>query len=613
MSAQSTVAAAISEGFERVEVDGTEYLAHDVVAQREGVYYYPDPEGGVQREYVPAEELHSAVEDVDEAPVLIRHPDAPEGTPKLTTNPRANFTEVGSWTDLEPTDDEKGIGGRVLIRINEIGEHDGVLRRYLKQVSQFGVGEVSTGYDIRMAESESGRHNGKAYDAVQRGIGLDHLALLPDEQGDCSAEDGCGLGRANECEQTLVRTNNHVPTDDASRQAAAGQMAEVFGVEQGRVNNVSYKSTSVSPDDVSFTDDEWDGSSAEDSFPNPSEDNDAPETLDQVYAAIPTDEDDRDAKSNWKLPFRTGPDAPVNTRALVAIEQAIEGARGGVEGLTVETADEIMSWVGRMLDEAPDDLFGADSEDRENLVKNIGKRVLGFIGSAGISVSTGSAESDRSNEPSNLMGDEDKVDTLVEEYGFTRENIAPLTGTTCLERIHEAVVEQEGEQETNMGDNPDDPGSGDGGSAFTEEQRERINEMVEEATPSAEEIADEIEVPSVESVDIDEDEIVEQAAEKAAEEAEQARAHEENVELIAQSDELPHIDRERAERMNEDLVEELVDDLEVDDEGSGEEDRANQAGRPVGSSFDAADFDTDGENEDIPAPGVQLGKSGGDD
>ena len=195
MSASSIVANAMSGGFQRIEEDGTEYLVHDVVAQKEGVYYYPDPEGGVQKEFVSEEELHESAEDTDSEPLLVNHPETPGEGPKLTTNPRANYTEVGKWeVDQIPG----GVGGRVLLRLNEIGEHDGLVRKYINQVNQRGVGEVSTGYDIQSAESTTGRYNGQTYDAAQRGINLDHLAILPEAEGDCSVENGCGIGRANE-------------------------------------------------------------------------------------------------------------------------------------------------------------------------------------------------------------------------------------------------------------------------------------------------------------------------------------------------------------------------------------------------------------------------------
>ena len=52
--------------------------------------------------------------------------------------------------------------------------------------------DVSTGYFSRQDEV-SGTFHGRAYTKIHRDIKPDHLALLPNEQGACSWEDGCGV------------------------------------------------------------------------------------------------------------------------------------------------------------------------------------------------------------------------------------------------------------------------------------------------------------------------------------------------------------------------------------------------------------------------------------
>lgn len=51
---------------------------------------------------------------------------------------------------------------------------------------------VSTGFFSDL-EPKSGHLNGRDYEAVHHNIRPDHLALLPDELGACSYEDGCGV------------------------------------------------------------------------------------------------------------------------------------------------------------------------------------------------------------------------------------------------------------------------------------------------------------------------------------------------------------------------------------------------------------------------------------
>lgn len=469
MSQSSIAGGSAGSGFDRVTIDGEEYLAHDVVAQREGVYTYPDPKGGIRRELVTADELTAAIEDVDEVSVIVSHPttdDESKEVATMTTDPRANFAEVGTWRDLRPTDDEKGIAGQVLIRVDEIGRHNGELRQYVSQVKQFGIGEVSTGYNIQEAIPDTGRFNGMEYGYRQQGLGLDHLALLPNEQGDCSVEDGCGLGRANQHEETEVRVNHHVQGFDDASVIAADALAE-------------------------------------------------------------TSDDD--------------------------------------------------------------------------LVRTVGKRFLSTFGlDRFIDGQTTPAESGRANDSSN-MENKNKINELVEEHGFTRENIEPLAGTTCLNRIHEAVVEQESESN----ETPSGESDGDVSDGLTDSQREEIQAMV----PTAEDIAKEVDIPAVEVENVDEDELIEQAADKAAERADQVRAHSKNVEKVAESESNP-LTTEQLERMNEDVVADLADDL---DDSESESDRVNFAGRPSGGSFDASDFQQSGESSEVAVAGSRRIGEGGDD
>jgi len=138
--------------------------------------------------------------------------------------------------------------------------------------------------------------------------------------------------------------------------ASEGQVAEAA------LQAIPFESTNVTVDEIAdgpgFTDAEWDGDAAVAAMPNPSEDANAAAALDQTHMVVPADDEARDAKSNWKLPFRTDPDAAANTRALVAIDAALSGARGGVEGLGDETRSTISDRVQAMLEAAPDDLFG---------------------------------------------------------------------------------------------------------------------------------------------------------------------------------------------------------------------------------------------------------------
>ena len=648
-------------GFRKVVEDGVEYLVADVVAQREGVYYYPAVDGGVRRELAPAEELEAAIEGVNRVPIVVSHPEGPNGDPTMLHDTRSVGSVVGEWRDLRTTEDGQGIAGATWIRAAEVGEHDGALRSYVNAVRRRGLGEVSTGYDIEHAEPASGYYNGQQYEYIQRGIQLDHLALLPEEQGDCSVADGCGVGRANQSDGTDIRTNHHRPgsgggdeSDDAGTTPTPGGVtAEDLDQLHMRLNeDIPYEVTSLDPEDVdSYTAEEWNGSQVFADAPNPSEDDDAPAYLDQICLVNPTE--GRDDKSNWKLPVRASPDSPVNTRGVSAVIAAINGARGGVEGVSTDVLRDAYDRAVDFLVDAPDDVYASIEErddapgfeGRANFLTQLGRRAAALLGigddaslpTTPAEPGAGTPRSNAGRTGSDQRSDQQKIDDLVDGYGFTRENIAPLGGTTCLQRIHEAVVDEEGTSTDNMGDNGSDngngSGSGDGDGPFSEEQEEQIRDVVsdvvsDEVTESIdvqeavgdsledtieskldEKIEDlDVESGSVSMDDLDTDELVDELTGQ----VEQARANERQIELVANSDEVP-LERDQLERMNEDVVADLAEDVEEADDG-GDQDRANFAGRPTGGSFDASEFDGD-EGPDVPVAGGGLtgGSDEGDD
>lgn len=646
-----------SGGFRKVVEDGVEYLVADVVAQREGVYYYPAVDGGVRREFAPAEELEAALEGVNRVPIVVSHPEGPNGDPTMLHDTRSVGSVVGEWRDLRTTEDGQGVAGATWIRAAEVGEHDGALRSYVNAVRRRGLGEVSTGYDIEHAEPASGYYNGQQYEYIQRGIQLDHLALLPEEQGDCSVADGCGVGRANQSDGTDIRTNHHRPgsgdgdeSDDAGTTPTLGGVtAEDLDQLHMRLNeDIPYEVASLDPEDVdSYTDEEWDGSQVFADAPNPSEDDDAAAYLDQICLVNPTD--GRDNKSNWKLPIRSSPDAPVNTRGVSAVISAINGARGGVEGVSSDVLQDAYDRAVDFLVDAPENVYASieESDDapgfegRANFLTQLGRRAATLLGIGDdASFPTTPAEpgdgTQRANAGSDQIPDQQKIDELVDGYGFTRENIAPLEGTTCLQRIHEAVVDEEGTQTENMGDNGSDngngSGSGNGDDPFSEEQEEQIRDVVsdvvsdevtsaidvEEAVGDSledtieskldEKIEDlDVESGSVSMDDLDTDELVDDLTGQ----VEEARANERQIELVAKSDEVP-LEREQLERMNEDVVADIAED--IDDGADDDQDRANFAGRPTGGSFDASEFDgEDGPDVPVAGGGLTGGSEEGDD
>ena len=237
----STDSEAGTDPFERVTEDGTTYLVAPVVAQREDVYAYRI-NGDVQREYLPGEELTAPLDAWDGTPLVLRHPDAPPDAQPLLSESGVEGAVVGEFREATRTNGDERLAGKVAIREDAVGEYDGDLRGYVERVRRTGVGEVSTGYDVGRLEHSPGRHNGTEYTHVQREIRPDHLALLPDQVGNCPVDGGvCGVGRANKHARTNHRPAEPPPTagDDESGPTAFAQLgrrvAELFGLGEGDV------------------------------------------------------------------------------------------------------------------------------------------------------------------------------------------------------------------------------------------------------------------------------------------------------------------------------------------------------------------------------------------
>jgi hypothetical protein len=90
--------------------------------------------------------------------------------------------------------------------------------------------EISTGL-YTDNESAVGRWKGQHYDAIARNYQPDHVAILPNEVGACSLDDGCGLNvnkrglTVNSVNRILRKVRNAEPTEntwsDSARDAAA--------------------------------------------------------------------------------------------------------------------------------------------------------------------------------------------------------------------------------------------------------------------------------------------------------------------------------------------------------------------------------------------------------
>lgn len=111
--------------------------------------------------------------------------------------------------------------------------------------------------------------------------------------------------------------------------------------------DIEYSTPSVDPEEIEYSSDEWDGSEAVASYPS-AEDAD----LSPNYALVPSSDENRDAKSNFKLPFRNSHEGRANENAVIAAIAAINGSRGGVEGVSESALRDAYGLLVEMAVEA---------------------------------------------------------------------------------------------------------------------------------------------------------------------------------------------------------------------------------------------------------------------
>lgn len=167
------------------ELDGVKYLVAPVIMVQEQVLSYPQG-----NELLPAEEIEKSVNGWNGRPVVIYHPEGTANSPDT-----ARRYEVGKIYNAHY--EKKQLKAEIWVDESKAESKTGDSYLALQMIKNGEPLEVSTGYYVNSPESSAGEYGGVSYQAVQRDIMPDHLALLPQKTGNCSYADGCGV-RANQ-------------------------------------------------------------------------------------------------------------------------------------------------------------------------------------------------------------------------------------------------------------------------------------------------------------------------------------------------------------------------------------------------------------------------------
>jgi hypothetical protein len=135
------------------------YLVDHPVVTRVGIFEYTNPDGSIRREFRPPEEVFDpeSLASYKGKPVIVTH-DAGEVN-------KDNVSDESIGTMLS-----EGYRDGNNVRVETIIQDTNTLKRYKYR-------ELSLGYSLDLDETP-GEWNGQSYDAVQRNIRINHLAIV---------------------------------------------------------------------------------------------------------------------------------------------------------------------------------------------------------------------------------------------------------------------------------------------------------------------------------------------------------------------------------------------------------------------------------------------------
>lgn len=200
--------------------------------------------------YYPGEENARYADQWNGMPIVYRHP-TNNGVPVSARNPKVLIkSKVGRVYNV--TSNRKGVlGGEAWINVEDANRVD---RRIVENLSQGVPIEISTGLHIDTVDAppNSVDHKGRPYQHIARNYRADHLAILLDERGACSLEDGCGLGVIH---NNLRWVTINAKKDDDEEKAGSGFASD----EQRRAFFAKKEAGELSGGSTSSTSDEGSG------------------------------------------------------------------------------------------------------------------------------------------------------------------------------------------------------------------------------------------------------------------------------------------------------------------------------------------------------------------
>jgi len=168
-----------------------DYLVVPMVMMLEGVH------SGSEGPYLyTSEELSKRVELWNRKPVVVYHPDGPTACTKDILNTRG----IGDIMNAKWDKNGKRLLAEAWLEEERVKKVDG---RILEAIENEETLELSTGL-FADSDEVAGEFNGIEFNGTLTNYGPDHLAILPDQEGACSIEDGAGFYRNDKGQKIIL-------------------------------------------------------------------------------------------------------------------------------------------------------------------------------------------------------------------------------------------------------------------------------------------------------------------------------------------------------------------------------------------------------------------------
>ena len=224
----------ITERAKVKQFEGQDHLVVPVVAAKEAVmndYLYPE------------RELKKNIKSWNGVPITINHPNESGEDVSVNSPMMMEMFSVGKFFNVKY---DGGVKGEIWLNVKQAEEKG--FDEIISNLKDGVMMEVSTGL-MSDLEHKSGVFKNKRYDGVIKGIIPDHLAILPNDLGACSIDDGCGTHRTHKANCDCSDRSNVDKYDGkkpGGRKGGKNKIKEAFNY----LKDALFKTNELGHDDI---------------------------------------------------------------------------------------------------------------------------------------------------------------------------------------------------------------------------------------------------------------------------------------------------------------------------------------------------------------------------